>query len=39
MSPSSVVRWLAAIAVGLVLVVAVTTPAPAQTHAVVQTHA
>jgi hypothetical protein len=39
MSPSSAIRWLAAIAAGLVLVVAVTTPAPAQTHAVVQTHA
>ena len=39
MSGSSAARWLAGVAVGLVLVVATTAPAPAQTHAVVQTHA
>jgi hypothetical protein len=33
MSPHSAARWLAGIAVGLVLVVAATAPAPAQTHA------
>ena len=39
MSPSSIGRWLAGISVALVLVVAATAPAPAQTHAAVQTHA
>jgi hypothetical protein len=39
MSPHSAARWLAGIAVGLVLVVAATAPAPAQTHAEIQTNA
>jgi len=40
MSPNSIARSLAGVAIVLVLVVAATTPAPAQTHAnTVQTHA
>jgi hypothetical protein len=39
MSPHSAARWLAGIAVGLVLVVAATAPAPAQTHAGIQANA
>jgi hypothetical protein len=39
MSPHSLGRRCAAVIVGLVLVVAVATPATAQTHAMIQTHA
>jgi hypothetical protein len=40
MSPRSIVRQCAGVAIVLVLFVVATTPAPAQTHAsVIQTHA
>jgi hypothetical protein len=39
MSPHSIARACAAGLVALVLVVATTAPAPAQTHAEIQTHA